>query len=70
LVKDPIVLGRAVAQCSVFYNEILALPLPVKPLPSRVGAIGKKKVVVTSKEDHLNHHLDSVDAAIMNFYER
>jgi hypothetical protein len=70
LVKDPIVLGRAVAQCSVFYNEILALPLPVKPLPSRIGAIGKKKVVVTSKEDHLNHHLESVDAAIMNFYER
>jgi len=70
LVKDSIVLGRAVAQCSVFYNEILALPLPVKPLPSRVGAIGKKKVVVTSKEDHLNSHLQSVDDAIMSFYER
>jgi hypothetical protein len=70
LVKDPIVLGRAVGQCEVFYKEILAMPLPSKPLPSRVGAIGKKKVVVTTKEDHLNHHLQSVDDAIMNFYAR
>jgi len=70
LVKDPIVLGRAVGQAEVFYKEILALPLPAKPLPSRVGAIGKKKVLVTSKEDHLNHHLQSVDDAIMNFYGR
>jgi hypothetical protein len=70
LVKDPIVLGRAVAQSGVFYNEILALPLPTKPLPGRVGAIGKKKVIVTSKEDHLNHHLESLDQAIMSFYEK
>ena len=68
LVKDPIVLDRAVKSCEVFYNELLALPLPAKPLPPRVGSIAKKKVAPTTKEDHLNHHLDSVDAAIMSFY--
>ena len=70
LVKDPIVLGRAVGQYAVFYNEILALPLPNKPLPSRVGAIGKKKVLVTTKEDLLNHQLNDLDAAIMSFYSK
>jgi hypothetical protein len=70
LVKDPIVLGRAVAQSGVFYNEILALPLPNKPLPSRVGAIGKKKVMITTKEDLLNHQLNDLDAAIMSFYSK
>jgi hypothetical protein len=70
LVKDPVVLGRAVGQCEVFYNEILSLPLPAKPLPGKVGAIGKKKVIVTTKEDHLNSHLEAADAAIMNFYGR
>jgi len=70
LVKDPIVLGRAVAQSEIFYNEILALPLPNKPLPSRVGAIGKKKVLVTTKDDILNHQLNDLDAAIMSFYSK
>jgi hypothetical protein len=68
LVKDAVVLARAVGQAEIFYGEILALPLPKKPLPSRVGAVGKKKVLVTTKEDHLTHHLQSVDDVIMNFY--
>jgi hypothetical protein len=59
-----------VAQSAIFYNEILALPLPNKPLPSRVGAIGKKKVLVTTKEDLLNHQLNDLDAAIMSFYAK
>jgi hypothetical protein len=68
LVKDPIVLGRAIGQAELFYKEILALPLPLKPLPSRVTAIGKKKVVITTKEDVLAHHLAHLDDAIMSFY--
>jgi len=68
LVKDPLVLGRAIGQAEIFYKEILAYPLPTKPLPSRVTAIGKKKVIVTTKEDVLAHHLASLDDAIMSFY--
>ena len=68
LVRDPVVLDRAVKSCDVFYRELLALPLPLKPLPPRVGSITKKKTVAPTKEDHLSHHLDSVDAAIMSFY--
>lgn len=68
LVKDPIVLGRAIGQAELFYKEIMAYPLPTRPLPSRVTAIGKKKVVVTTKEDVLAHHLAHLDDAIMSFY--
>lgn len=68
LVKDAVVLARAVGQANIFYAEILALPLPTKPLPSRVGSIGKKKILITTKEDHLTHQLQSLDDAIMSFY--
>ena len=52
----------------MFYGEILALPLPAKPLPSKVTAIGKKKVLITTKEDMLTSQLAHLDDAIMSFY--
>ena len=68
LVRDPVVLGRAVAQAETFYREVLALPLPSKALPSRVTGLAKKKIVVTTKIESLEHQLNAVDEAIMNFY--
>ena len=68
LVKDPIVLGRAVSQAELFYKEILVLPLPLKPLPSKAGSLAKKKPPATTKEELLEHQLNSVDDAIMRFY--
>jgi hypothetical protein len=68
LVKDPIVLGRAIGQAELFYKEILVLPLPLKPLPSKAGSLAKKKPPATTKEELLEHQLNSVDDAIMRFY--
>ena len=68
LVKDPIVLSRAVGQAETFYKEILILPLPAKPLPAKVGAIGKKKVLTASKQEVLENQLNHLDEAIMNYY--
>lgn len=68
LVRDPVVLARAVGQAETFYRELLALPVPAKPLPAKVGAIGKKKIPLTSKVEMLENQLNHVDAAIMNFY--
>lgn len=70
LIKDPIVLSRAVSQVDIFYNEILALPLPAKPLPTRVGSLAVKKVKEPLKQDSMESHLSAVDQAIMDFYGR
>jgi len=67
LVRDPIVLERAVAQAETFYREILAHPMPTKPLPAKVGPL-KKKIVPTS-QDKLQHQLNSLDDAILSFYK-
>lgn len=67
LVRDPIVLERAVAQAEMFYREILALPMPTKPLPAKIGPL-KKKIVPTT-QDALQHKLNSVDDAILSFYK-
>jgi len=68
LIRDATVLARAVGQAEVFYRELLALPVPAKPLPAKVGAIGKKKIPLTTKTELLETQLNDVDAAIMNFY--
>lgn len=66
LVKDPIVLQRAVAQAETFYREILMLPPPQKPLPNKVGSLKPKKK--HSKQDELEEHLNDMDKMIMDFY--
>jgi len=68
LVRDTIVLGRAVDQAPIFYTEILRLPLPDKPLPNKVGSIAPKKIKDTTKLDRITGHLDEADKAIMAFF--
>jgi hypothetical protein len=69
LVRDPVVLSRAVQQAEIFYREILILPLPPKPLPTRItGITGRKKEAKPTKDDELTAHLDSMDSMIMGFY--
>jgi hypothetical protein len=69
LVRDPVVLSRAVQQAEVFYREILILPLPSKPLPSRItGISGRKKEAKPTKDDELTAQLESMDSMIQGFY--
>jgi hypothetical protein len=69
VIKDPIVLGRAVQQAEVFYREILVLPMPPKPLPARVtGITARKKDPKANKNEVLEAQLDDVDSMIMGFY--
>jgi hypothetical protein len=68
LVRDALVLSRAVDQSSTFFAEILRLPLPAKPLPNKVGSVAPKKNKGTSKLDLIENHLNDVDRAIMDFY--
>lgn len=68
LIKDPIVLARAVTHADMFFEEMLRLPLPLKPLPSKVGSLAQKKVKDTSKNDMIEAHLNNADRAIMEFY--
>lgn len=69
VIKDPVVLGRAVQQAEVFYREILVLPMPPKPLPTRVtGITARKKEPKASKNEVLEAQLDDVDSMIMGFY--
>jgi hypothetical protein len=69
VIKDPVVLGRAVEQSVVFYREVLTLPLPRKPLPARVtGIMARKKEPKLNKNEVLEAQLDDVDSMIMGFY--
>ena len=69
LVRDPVVLGRAVQQAEVFYREILILPPAPKPLPIRVsGLSGRKKEAKVTKDDELTARLDDMDSFIMGYY--
>ena len=69
LVRDPVVLSRAVQQAEVFYREILILPLPPKPLPSRItGISGRKKEAKPTKDDELTAQLENMDSMILGFY--
>lgn len=68
LIKDPLVLSRAVGMAEIFYKEIMLMPALAKPLPNKisVGCTTKKKGIV--KQDEVEEHLDLVDRAIMSFY--
>jgi hypothetical protein len=69
LVRDPVVLSRAVQQAEVFYREVLVLPLPPKPLPTRItGISGRKKETKVTKDDELAAQLENMDSMIMGFY--
>ena len=68
LIKDPIVLARAVTHAEIFFTEMMRLPLPEKPIPKKVGSIAPKKIKQTSKQEQIESHLNDVDRAIMDFY--
>jgi hypothetical protein len=69
LVRDPVVLSRAVQQAEVFYREVLILPLPPKPLPTNItGISGRKKEAKMTKDDELAAQLENMDSMIMGFY--
>ena len=68
VIRDPLVLARAVSQATVFYTEILRLPLPLKMLPNKVGSTAPKKAKGVNKLELIENHLSDVDKAIMEFY--
>jgi hypothetical protein len=68
IISDPVLVGRALSQSEIFYREILQLPLPARPLPTKVSVSLAKKKQVNEKEEQLNNHLSAIDNAIMNFY--
>jgi hypothetical protein len=68
LIKDQVVLARAVQQSEVFFSEIMKFPLPEKPLPNKVGSLALRKVKEVSKLEKIESHLSDVDRAIMEFY--
>jgi hypothetical protein len=68
LIKDALVLNRAVSQCEIFYVEILRLPPPPKPLPNKVGSIAHKKPKEKNKAELIESHLSDVDKLISQFY--
>jgi hypothetical protein len=69
LVQDQVVLSRAVGQSEIFFREILALPLPPKPLPAKVGNLSTKKKA-DSKKLNTENQLDAMDALIFDFYNK
>jgi hypothetical protein len=69
LVPDAMKLERMVTQSEVFFREVLALPLPAKPLPATVTGLKQKKVKEASKEEKLQKKLDLIDQAAMSFYK-
>ena len=69
LVPDQMKLERMVTQSEVFFREVLALPLPAKPLPATVTGLKQKKVKEASKEEKLQKKLDLIDQAAMSFYK-
>jgi hypothetical protein len=68
LIKDPVVLARAVRNSEIFFAEILRLPLPLKPLPNRVGSLAVKKKAPADKNALIQGHLDDAEKAILQFY--
>lgn len=68
LVSDTTILQRAVNQADDFFREVLALPLPEKPLPATVGSLTVKRVKDTNKKDKVEQQLALTDQIMMGFY--
>ena len=69
LVPDQMKLERMVTQSEVFFREVLAMPLPAKPLPPTVTGLKQKRVKEASKEDKLQKKLEMIDQAAMSYYK-
>lgn len=68
LVRDAVVLERAVGQAKIFYAEILRMPPPAKPMPNKIGSVAPKKTKGPDKLAMIEDHLSDADRAIMAFY--
>lgn len=69
LVQDVTKLQRAVSQAESFFREVLAFPLPSKPLPPTVTGLKAKKVKEPSKQEKLENKLAMIDEMAMKFYK-
>ena len=68
LVRDPVVLERAVGQSRIFYTEILRMPPPQRPMPNKIGSVAPKKLKAPDKHAQVEEHLGDVDRAIMAYF--
>lgn len=69
LVGDPLILQRASASAVTFYKEIIAYPMPLKPMPKVVGSLTLRKVKVgDTKADKINSQLEAMDDLLMKMY--
>lgn len=69
LVPDPTQLNRASSQAPAFFEEVLRLPIPPKPLPATVGNLKQKKVKEQTKQEMLEKHLQLQEKMMMDFYK-
>ncbi len=69
IVQDQVQLQRATSQAQHFFQEVLRLPLPPKPLPATVGALKQKKVKEVTKQEILEKQLQMADKMMMDFYK-
>ena len=68
LVRDPVVLERAVGQSRIFYTEILRMPPPQRTMPNKIGSVAPKKIKAPDKHAQVEEHLGDVDRAIMAYF--
>ncbi len=69
LVPDPTQLNRATSQAPAFFDEVLRLPMPQKPLPATVGSLKQKRVKEMSKQDKLERELELQEKMMFDFYK-
>lgn len=69
LVIDNVSLQRAINQAPAFFKEVLAYPLPAKPLPANVGSLKQKKVKDETKQDKIEKQLALMDQFAMGYYK-
>jgi hypothetical protein len=69
LVPDVTKLQRAVSQAEAFFREVLAFPIPSKPLPPTVTGLKQKKIKEPSKEEKLQQKLAMIDEMARKYYK-
>ncbi len=69
LVSDQTQLNRATSQAPAFFEEVLRLPIPPKPLPATVGNLKQKKVKDLTKQERLEKQLELQEKMMMDYYK-
>lgn len=68
LVRDTVVLDRAVGQSRIFFTEMLRMPPPPRPMPNKIGSVAPKKTKAPDKSAMIADHLGDADRAIMAYF--